>query len=105
MEEIDEEYEDVRQDHYDNLYERNYLSLECARAKALKIDWTSFQAQRPSFLGTKVYRSFPIEQLLPYIDWKCFFDVWELRGKYPNGRFPKIFNDPTVGNNVAIFNL
>ena len=39
-----------------------------------------------------------LTQLLPFIDWKCFFDVWELRGKYPNGRFPKIFNDPTVGS-------
>ena len=98
MEDINEEYEDIRQDHYDNLLERKYLSLEKARARALKIDWKSFQMEKPSFLGKKVYRNVPIEKLLPYIDWKGFFDTWELRGKYPNGRFPKIFNDPTVGN-------
>lgn len=34
---------------------------------------------------------------MSYIDWKPFFDVWQLRGKYPNRGFPKIFNDPTVG--------
>jgi len=35
--------------------------------------------------------------LIPYIDWKPFFDVWQLKGKYPNRGFPKIFNDSTVG--------
>jgi len=23
--------------------------------------------------------------------------VWQLRGRYPNRGYPKIFNDPTVG--------
>ncbi len=32
-----------------------------------------------------------------YIDWKPFFDVWQLRGKYPNRGFPKVFKDATVG--------
>merc|ERR1719414_1821923 len=53
--------------------------------------------KKPSFLGTKVFNDVPVEKLIPYIDWKGFFDTWELRGKYPNGRFPKIFNDATVG--------
>jgi hypothetical protein len=44
-----------------------------------------------------VYKDYPLEELVPYIDWKPFFDVWQLRGKYPNGRYPKIFNDPNVG--------
>lgn len=34
---------------------------------------------------------------MDFIDWKPFFDVWQLRGKYPNRGFPKIFNDKTVG--------
>ena len=25
--------------------------------------------------------------LVPYIDWKPFFDTWQLRGKYPNSRY------------------
>ena len=97
MEDVDEEYEDIRQDHYDNLLERKYLSLVEARSRALKIDWSTSQIKTPSFLGTKVFNDVPIEKLIPYIDWKGFFDTWELRGKYPNGRYPKIFNDPTVG--------
>ncbi len=34
---------------------------------------------------------------MPYIDWKPFFDVWQLRGKYPNRGYPKIFDDADVG--------
>lgn len=51
----------------------------------------------PKFVGTKVYKDYDLNRLLPYIDWKPFFDVWQLRGKYPNRGYPKIFNDKTVG--------
>lgn len=27
----------------------------------------------------------------------CRWQVWQLRGRYPNRGYPKIFNDPTVG--------
>ena len=54
----------------------------------VKFCWTFLiRPTRPSFLGTKVYHSFPLKELLPYIDWKPFFDVWQLRGKYPNSRY------------------
>jgi 5-methyltetrahydrofolate--homocysteine methyltransferase len=33
-----------------------------------------------------------LEELVHYIDWSPFFHTWELRG-----RFPKIFDDPEVG--------
>ena len=102
MEDIDDEYEDIRQDHYDNLLERKYLTLDGARDRALKIDWSDFQATKPTFLGTKVFHDVPIPKLIPYIDWKGFFDTWEIRGRYPNGRFPKIFNDPTVGTLLSL---
>jgi hypothetical protein len=34
---------------------------------------------------------------VPYIDWNPFFSVWEIRGKYPNRGFPKIFDDAEAG--------
>ena len=52
---------------------------------------------RPKFLGTRVLKDYDLDKLVPYIDWKPFFDVWQLRGKYPNRGYPKIFNDETVG--------
>lgn len=52
---------------------------------------------KPKFIGTKVFEDYDLRRLVEYIDWKPFFDVWQLRGKYPNRSFPKIFNDKTVG--------
>ena len=102
-EDIREEYEEVREDHYENLREKKYLSLAKAQELRFKVD--EFQPVEPSFLGTKVFKDFSLKQLIPYIDWKPFFDVWQLRGKYPNGRFPKIFKDETVGKEAEkLFN-
>lgn len=56
-----------------------------------------FCAVRPRFLGTHVFESYDMRKLLDFIDWKPFFDVWQLRGKYPNRGYPKIFKDKTVG--------
>ncbi len=47
---------------------------------------------RPSFLGLREYSDFPLEELLPYIDWTPFFSSWEL-----TGRFPAILDDAIVG--------
>jgi len=52
----------------------------------------------PKLIGTEVYIDYPLEELLPYIDWNPFFQVWQLRGKYPNRGYPKIFDDETVGS-------
>merc|ERR1719460_1567465 len=52
---------------------------------------------KPNMLGTKVYEDYDLKELLPFIDWNPFFQVWQLRGKYPNRGYPKIFNDETVG--------
>lgn len=34
---------------------------------------------------------------MSYIDWNPFFAVWQLRGKYPNRGYPRIFEDAEVG--------
>ncbi|XP_039593704.1 methionine synthase isoform X2 [Polypterus senegalus] len=98
FEEITEEYEDIRQEHYDTLKERLFLSLEQAREKGCHIDWLSQEKPvRPTFIGTEVFEDYDLHRLVEYIDWKPFFDVWQLRGKYPNRGYPKIFDDKTVG--------
>ncbi|XP_071288748.1 methionine synthase isoform X4 [Agelaius tricolor] len=98
FEEILEEYEEIRQEHYESLKERRYLSLQQARRKGFHHDWLSGHIPvKPKFIGTKVFENYDLRRLVEYIDWKPFFDVWQLRGKYPNRSFPKIFNDKTVG--------
>ncbi len=76
-----------------------YLTLAQAQAKALKLDWSdpANKPFKPHIIGTKVLADYPIEDVVPYIDWNPFFQVWQLRGRYPNRGYPKIFNDPTVG--------
>ncbi|KAK6489234.1 methionine synthase [Huso huso] len=98
FEEITEEYEDIRQDHYDTLKDRRFWSLEQARGKGLHIDWLSHpKPVQPTFVGSRVFDDYDLHKLVDYIDWKPFFDVWQLRGKYPNRGYPKIFKDKTVG--------
>ncbi|XP_068403651.1 methionine synthase isoform X3 [Eschrichtius robustus] len=98
FEEIMEEYEDIRQDHYESLKERRYLTLRQARESGFHIDWLSEPPPvKPTFLGTRVFEDYDLQKLVDYIDWKPFFDVWQLRGKYPNRGFPKIFDDKAVG--------
>ncbi|KAJ1991480.1 hypothetical protein GGI25_003463 [Coemansia spiralis] len=97
--EVAEEYDEIREDHYDSLKDRRYLGLEEARSKSHSIEWAlpENQPPKPNMVGHKVYEDVDLNELLPYIDWNPFFQVWQLRGKYPNRGYPKIFNDATVG--------
>lgn len=98
MEEVTEDYAEIRTDHYNSLKDRKYLSIEKAREKKLNIDWSAYPpAPEPSVIGVKTFENYDLSRLVPYIDWKPFFDVWQLRGKYPNRGYPKIFKDKTVG--------
>lgn len=48
-------------------------------------------------MGDRVLKEYDLQSLVPYIDWNPFFQTWQLRGKYPNRGYPKIFNDELVG--------
>jgi 5-methyltetrahydrofolate--homocysteine methyltransferase len=72
--------------------QRNLISLEDARRRSPRFDWTEASIATPSFLGTRTLRDYPLSELIPFIDWSPFFMAWELRGKYP-----AIFDDAVVG--------
>lgn len=59
------------------LHSCRYLSLAQAQDRALKVDWTDpiNRPVRPSLIGAKSFMSFPIEDVLDYIDWNPFFQV------------------------------
>ena len=46
----------------------------------------------PAFLGRRVLDDVPLDELVPYIDWRFFFTAWELPAE-----FPQILDDPTYG--------
>lgn len=98
IDELSEDYEGIREEHYENLREKKFVSLSEAREKKFSIDWESEPLPvPPKLLGVKAFKDYDLNLLVPYINWKPFFDVWQLRGKYPNRGYPKIFNDATVG--------
>jgi len=97
MEDVREQYVELRDDHYASLASRKFFKLEKARGLKLKVDWANYPIPTPNMLGTKVYDDYDLAELLPFIDWNPFFQVWQLRGKYPNRGYPKIFNDEAVG--------
>lgn len=97
VESLMEEYEELRQDHYASLENRNFLTLQKAISKRKMIDFSIVPpAPCPNKLGVHVIQR-SIEEVIPFIDWNPFFQTWELRGRYPNRGFPKIFNDEKVG--------
>ena len=91
MANIRHEYDKAREAHLNKRSDKRYKTIEEARAN-------KFQDQHAGYCtGTCIYRhkvfeDYPLEELVPYIDWTPFFHTWELRGSYP-----KIFNDKNVG--------
>ena len=80
----------------DSLKDRTFLSLKKARDNSFHINWPSFPPNKPA-ISTATFMKYDLNRLVPFIDWKPFFDLWQLRGKYPNRGYPKIFKDKQVG--------
>jgi 5-methyltetrahydrofolate--homocysteine methyltransferase len=98
VEAILEEYEEMREDYFASLDNRSYLSMAEAIKRKFKIDFSAVPpAPAPRQLGVTVVTK-SIEEVVGYIDWNPFFQTWELRGRYPNRGYPKIFNDEKVGS-------
>ena len=68
------------------------LTLAEARANRLAIDWARFEPVRPRRTGPIVFEDYDLRELVARIDWKPFFQAWELAGAYP-----AILDDPVVG--------
>ena len=63
----------------------------CERHPAL--EWSQETIAVPEFTGVRVDEDYPLEELVPFIDWTPFFGAWELRGRYP-----AILEDEKVGD-------
>merc|ERR1712176_1527520 len=95
---IDEEYDELREDYYAGLEDRYFLTYDQAKQQKFVIDFDLVPpAPQPNKLGVTVIDTVSLEDVVPYIDWNPFFQTWELRGRYPNRGYPKIFNDEAVG--------
>ncbi|WP_028298318.1 methionine synthase [Olivibacter sitiensis] len=93
---IKEDYAKARENHLNKKSDKQYLPIAEARTNHYAIDWTGYTPPKPAFLGIKSFKDFPLDELVPYIDWTPFFHTWELRGSYP-----RILSDKTVGTEAT----
>jgi 5-methyltetrahydrofolate--homocysteine methyltransferase len=94
--ELKSEYTRVREHHEKHRGAKQLLSIEAARENALKIDFKQEDCFAPKKLGITQFNNYPLEELVPYIDWTPFFQTWELHGRYPN-----ILQDEIVGKEAT----
>ena len=91
IEELNREYSNLRSSYFkqDNKKEN---SIEKCRKNKFKFKWKNYEPCIPKISGLKTDYKIPIEKIEKYIDWKPFFQSWEL-----HGNFPEILNDKKVG--------
>ncbi|MCG6951590.1 MAG: cobalamin-dependent protein, partial [Betaproteobacteria bacterium] len=91
--EVRADYDRVRAQHAQKKGPGPLHPIAEARARGLKTDWAAYRPPAPRRSGLTVLRDYPLEALVPVIDWTPFFQAWELAG-----RFPKILDDAVVGD-------
>ncbi len=89
---VKNEYEELREQYEKRRNEKKSISISKARLNKFTPEFSENTIIKPKNLGTKVFNNFPVENLVPYIDWTPFFSVWGLKGKYP-----QILNNDTYG--------
>lgn len=89
---LKDEYQAVREHYANRSNDTTLETIAAARQNAFVCDWQNSQPIKPNFLGHQVFDDFSVTTLVDYIDWTPFFKSWQL-----HGAFPKILDDPTVG--------
>ncbi|MFQ5529192.1 MAG: methionine synthase, partial [Gemmatimonadota bacterium] len=78
-----DEYDEVRREHAVRTSARTLVSIEEARGKRWRADWTAAAIDTPRLPGIHVFDPYPIADLVEFIDWTPFFRTWEIRGRHP----------------------
>ena len=76
------EYESVRHERGDRRAREARVSIEEARANALRVN-LDVPVPVPAFTGLRTFAEHPLDDLVGWIDWTPFFATWELKGHYP----------------------
>lgn len=90
--ELRQEYGEVRERLANRQPKAAKLSYAESIEQGFQYDWANYTPPKPNQLGQVILEDYPLQNLLPYIDWTPFFISWGLVGKYP-----KIFDDSIVG--------
>ena len=90
--EINNEYENIKQNYLQRKSQKKYLSLADARNNAFETDWKNLKITQPNKLGIQIFNDISIKEIRNYIDWTPFFYTWEMKKK-----FPLILDDENFG--------
>ena len=90
--EIQRDYEAVRLRTANRTSRGTLYTYADAVKQKPQLNWRDYQPEIPNTQGVTVLDDYPLEALVPFIDWTPFFITWDLVGKYP-----KILNDDVVG--------
>jgi 5-methyltetrahydrofolate--homocysteine methyltransferase len=113
MAEVTKDYAAIRERHAGRQGQEKLVSLASARAGKTPVDWSGYHPPRPRMLvqqlkdlcqgscvphdghvqHVKVFKDYPLEELIACIDWQPFFIAWELKGRYPD-----LLNSPVTGD-------
>jgi 5-methyltetrahydrofolate--homocysteine methyltransferase len=96
LQDLREEYTEIRDEYYATLIDKKWNSIDKARAMKPSLDWAKLPP-KPKFLGNMYIEDYSLDEIIAFIDWSPFFQVYQLRGKYPNRDYPAIFKDERVG--------
>ena len=77
---------------FENRAGTQLLTYEEALRHKLHTEWDDHHIAVPEFVGRRAIKEFPLQELVPYIDWSPFFHTWEMRGRYPD-----LLHDPARG--------
>ena len=89
---IQQDYEAVRLRTANRTSRGTLFTYKDAVKQKPQLNWRDYTPEIPKQLGVTVLDDYPLEALVPYIDWTPFFITWDLVGKYP-----KILDDKVVG--------
>ena len=89
---VREDYQQIRETYESRTPRTPLVPFAESSARRPAIQWSADTVAVPEFTGVRVDDDYPLEELVPYIDWTPFFSAWELRGRYP-----AILEDEKVG--------
>ncbi|MCK9301927.1 MAG: methionine synthase [Bacteroidales bacterium] len=73
------EYDELKRNYEHEQSEKCRLTLDEARKNKLPIEWTKDKISVPHFLGVKVFENIDLKDLIPLINWKALYHVWNVK--------------------------
>ena len=80
---VREDYKQIRETYESRTPRTPLVPFAEASTRRPVLEWSAATISVPEFTGVRVDDDYPLEELVPFIDWTPFFGAWELRGRYP----------------------